>query len=101
MATNDQIKYEIFVSLLKRHNGPAINDVVVEGVVRVGLNKKYQYHLTQDEFYNIGDKLVEAGCFKWNDDGRLALTPVGLDYLSRLKYKYCYEYAKSPNSNNG
>lgn len=86
MATKEQIKAEIFISLRKRLNEPAIHDIVVINLVRSGLTKKYQYHLTEEEFNTIGDELVDTDYFRWNDDGRLALTSVGLNHLSRLKF---------------
>jgi predicted transcriptional regulator len=85
MPTIDQIKSEIFLSMFKRVHGPVINDVVVIGIVRAGLTKKYQYHLDTDEFNTIGDELAEESLFRWNDNGQLALTAKGLEYLTRLK----------------
>lgn len=85
MPTIEQLKDEIFISLRKRLQEPGIKDIVVEGVVRVGLTKKYQYHLTKEEFNSIGDELAEAGYFRWNDNGRLALTAEGLEHLSQFK----------------
>lgn len=85
MPTIEQIKREYFISLLKRHNGPGVNDVVIPNVVRTGLKNKYQYHLINDEFNTIGDELVEAGYFRWNDNSQLALTSEGLKYLSVIK----------------
>ncbi|MBT2560091.1 hypothetical protein J7E50_02500 [Pedobacter sp. ISL-68] len=85
MPTIEQIKHEIFISLRKRIQEPGINDIVVEGVVRVGLTKKYQYHLTAEEFNTIGDELAEGGYFRWNDNGRLALTADGRNTCLGLK----------------
>jgi len=85
MATIDQIKAEFFLSMFKRLHGPAINDIVVVGIVRALLNKKYQHHLTTDEFNTMGDELADAGYFRWNDNGQLALTPVGVKYLESYK----------------
>ena len=85
MATKDQIKNEFFLSLLKRLHEPVVNDIVVVNLVRSSLTKKHQYHLAEDEFNMIGDELAEAGLFRWNDDGRLALTLEGLTYLKRFK----------------
>jgi len=85
MATKDQIKNEIFASMLKRQHGPMTNDIVVINIVRVALNKKYQYYLDAEEFNIIGDELVEAGQFRWNDNGQLALTDIGVIHLGKLK----------------
>jgi hypothetical protein len=85
MATIDQIKNEFFISMFKRVHGPVINDLVVAGIVRAALTKKYQYHLTTDEFNTIGDELTEAGLYRWNDNGHLALTEEGLEYLARFR----------------
>lgn len=85
MATKEQVKREIFLSLLKRLHAPALNDIVVINLVRSGLTKKFQYALTDEEFFAIGDELVEIGYFRWNDDGRLALSSEGLAYLKLIK----------------
>lgn len=85
MGTKEQIKAEIFLSLRKRLHEPAVHDIVVINLVRSGLTKKYQYDLVEEEFNAIGDELAEAGYFRWNDDGRLALTAEGLRCLSHLK----------------
>lgn len=83
-ATKDQIKKEFFLSVLKGPYEPAVNDVIVEGIVNKDLYKKFQCEITTDEFNDIGDELEAAGYCKWNDDGHLALTAEGLEYL--LKY---------------
>jgi hypothetical protein len=85
MANKDQIKAEIFISLRKRFHEPAIHDIVVINLMRSSITKKYQYHLTEDEFNTIGDELADAGYCRWNDDGRLALTAEGLAYLAKLR----------------
>ncbi|SDF80553.1 hypothetical protein SAMN05216464_1338 [Mucilaginibacter pineti] len=85
MATKEQIKAEIFFSMFKRLHAPVINDIVVVGIVRALLNKKYQYHLDTDEFNTIGDELADAHLFRWNDNGQLALTAEGLAYMTRFK----------------
>ena len=84
MASKEQIKKEFFMCLLKGHYEPAINDIVIKDIVSKDLYKKYQYELNTDDFNEIGDELEEKGYFKWNDDGHLALTIKGLDYLSRF-----------------
>lgn len=82
MASKDQIKKGIFMSLLKGPYEPAVNDIVIHGIVSKDLYKKYQYELSADEFNEIGDELAEAGYFQWNNDGQLALTTEGLAHLS-------------------
>lgn len=84
MASKEQIKREFFMCLLKGPYEPAINDIVIQGIVSKDLYKKYQYDLTTDDFNETGDELEEKGHFKWNDDGHLALTSEGLDYLLKF-----------------
>jgi hypothetical protein len=84
MASKEQIKKGFFMSLLKGPYEPAVNDIVIQGIVSKDLYKKYQYELAADEFNGIGDELVEAGYFQWNNNGQLALTTEGLDHLSRF-----------------
>jgi hypothetical protein len=83
MLSKDLIIKEFFASLLKRPYEPAVNDVIIDNVVRLALTKRYQYHITEEEFVTIGDELVEAGYFKWNENGKLALDEGGLLYLSK------------------
>lgn len=82
-ASKDQIKKEFFMTLLKGPYEPAVNDIVVEGIINKDLYKKYQCELTTDEFNEIGDEMEQEGYFKWDNDGHLALTPEGLAHLSK------------------
>jgi hypothetical protein len=72
------------MSLLKGPYEPAAGDTVIQGIVSNDLYEKYQHELSADEFNEIGDELVTAGYFQWNNDGQLALTTKGLDRLARL-----------------
>ena len=84
MASKEQIKKEFFMSLLKGPYEPAVNDIVIQGIVSKDLYKKYRYELSADEFNEIGDELEREGYFQWNNDGQLALSLEGLDHLSRF-----------------
>lgn len=84
MASKDQIKKGFFMSLLKGPYEPAIEDIVIHGIVRKDLYKKYQYELSADEFNEIGDELEAEGYFQWNHDGQLALTTAGLAHLYKF-----------------
>lgn len=83
MITKEQIKQEFFASLTKQSNGIAVNDVVLPAIIIKDLYKKYQYEITTDEFNAVGDELETAGYFRWNEDGHLALTAAGLNFIEK------------------
>jgi hypothetical protein len=81
MVTSEQLKKVFFAILLKQPHGIAIDDVVIPAIVIKDLYKKYQYDITVDEFDQIGDQLEAGGYFRWNEDGLLAITESGLNYI--------------------
>lgn len=81
MITKEQIKREFFISLTKQSHGMAVNDIILPAIIIKDLYKKYQCEITIDEFNDIGDELEIEGYFRWNDDGFLAITLTGLEFI--------------------